>query len=103
MARHQRRGGQPFAEHLSAAKGSGPGPNEQDYIETIPKRGYRFVAEVRELNEVRNIDEPSGTAQITCGPPDGTGTASAGVGRQQQGPLPAGARWGLSPRSVAGS
>jgi DNA-binding winged helix-turn-helix (wHTH) protein len=84
-------------------KALGRGPDEQDYIETVPKRGYRFVAEVRELNEVRNIDEPSGTAQITCGPPDGTGTASAGVGRQQQGPLPAEARWGLSPRSVAGS
>src|SRR6185503_6703202 len=25
--------------------------NGQQYIETIPKRGYRFVAEVRELNE----------------------------------------------------
>jgi DNA-binding winged helix-turn-helix (wHTH) protein/TolB-like protein/Flp pilus assembly protein TadD len=28
--------------------------SDKNYIETIPKRGYRFVADVRELNEVPN-------------------------------------------------
>lgn len=28
--------------------------SDKNYIETIPKRGYRFVADVRELNEVTN-------------------------------------------------
>jgi DNA-binding winged helix-turn-helix (wHTH) protein/Tfp pilus assembly protein PilF len=30
-------------------KALGEGPNEHNYIETIPKRGYRFVASVREF------------------------------------------------------
>src|ERR671914_654668 len=35
-------------------KALGEGQNQQQYIETIPKRGYRFVAAVRELkNEAR--------------------------------------------------
>jgi Tol biopolymer transport system component/DNA-binding winged helix-turn-helix (wHTH) protein len=32
-------------------KALGEGPNEHTYIETLPRRGYRFVAPVRELND----------------------------------------------------
>src|SRR5215510_6551125 len=32
-------------------KALGEGPTEHQYIETVPRRGYRFVANVRELQE----------------------------------------------------
>lgn len=38
----------------------GEGPSDHHYIETIPKRGYRFVASVRELaGEAPEAEEPS--------------------------------------------
>ena len=38
----------------------GEGPSDHQYIETIPKRGYRFVASVRELvKDDSGSDEPS--------------------------------------------
>ncbi len=41
-------------------KALGEGGNGERYIETVPKRGYRFVAEVRELP--REASEPAPTA-----------------------------------------
>ncbi len=41
-----------LARNISALrKALGEGPDEHQYIETIPKRGYRFVARVRELSD----------------------------------------------------
>jgi DNA-binding winged helix-turn-helix (wHTH) protein/TolB-like protein/Flp pilus assembly protein TadD len=52
--------------------------NEDNYIETIPKRGYRFVASVQERNEIRNgnayeieqveIEKPDNTIHISSIP-----------------------------------
>ncbi len=59
----------------------GEGPTDHHYIETVPRRGYRFVAEVRELDEVNpepvrsepGEDEPvaavSGEQQAPPAPP----------------------------------
>src|SRR5438132_14387614 len=38
--------------HISALrKALGEGPNEHQYIETLPRRGYRFVAPVKESKD----------------------------------------------------
>ena len=38
----------------------GEGPTEQHYIQTVPRRGYRFVAEVRELDDAPHaLESPS--------------------------------------------
>jgi len=50
-------------------KALGEGANGEKYIETIPKRGYRFVAEVRKPGEQGNAadePEPKGSAGATA-------------------------------------
>src|SRR6478672_1320543 len=56
-----------LTHHISALrKALGNGMSDQSYIETIPKRGYRFVGEVKETTEhagdvaERAPAEPSG-------------------------------------------
>jgi DNA-binding winged helix-turn-helix (wHTH) protein len=44
-----------LTQHISALRRAlGQDPAEQEYIETVPKLGYRFVSEVREID-----DDPS--------------------------------------------
>jgi len=43
-------------------KALGERPNEQRYIKTIPGRGYRFVAEVRELTE--EMESPQKSSEV---------------------------------------
>jgi Tol biopolymer transport system component/DNA-binding winged helix-turn-helix (wHTH) protein len=38
-------------------KALGEGPNEHTYIETLPRRGYRFVASVREVGEQNPVEK----------------------------------------------
>lgn len=38
-------------------KALGEGPSEHQYIETVPRRGYRFVADVREVRDLEGDDE----------------------------------------------
>ncbi len=90
-------------------KALGEGPHEQNYIETIPKRGYRFVAEVREVSaaataKAAQIVEPlTETSQISE-KPSGIEVASAKeeAARQQNANLPSAlkTRWSASPRIV---
>lgn len=48
-----------LARNISALRRAlGEGPDEVRYIETIPKRGYRFVAQVREVSGDRGKQEP---------------------------------------------
>ena len=42
-------------------KALGEGPNDHHYIETVPRRGYRFVADVKLLDEAAAEPETSGT------------------------------------------
>ena len=52
-------------------KALGDDPEDSPYIETIPKRGYRFVAPVRELGEAEALAKPApppDTTQQTPGP-----------------------------------
>jgi len=53
-------------------KSLGDGENGQKFIETVPKRGYRFVAEVRELGAVQ-----AGNTAAATNPAEGE-TAPAG-------------------------
>jgi hypothetical protein len=41
-------GRKPHAEHFAAAKGAGESPGGIQFIETVPRRGYRFVADINE-------------------------------------------------------
>lgn len=57
-----------FVEEVNLAKNVstlrktlGGGESEQGYIETIPKRGYRFVASVREVSASPQVEEGGGT------------------------------------------
>jgi DNA-binding winged helix-turn-helix (wHTH) protein/TolB-like protein/Tfp pilus assembly protein PilF len=43
-------------------KALGEGPTDKQYIETVPRRGYRFVADLRELADERNTKPTSGAA-----------------------------------------
>ena len=52
-------------------KALGDDPEDSPYIETIPKRGYRFVAPVRELGEAEALAKPApppDATQQTFGP-----------------------------------
>lgn len=49
-----------LADNISKLrKALGEGENGQKFIETVPKRGYRFVAEVRELNTIDVMPKPT--------------------------------------------
>ena len=62
----------------------------RQYIETVPRRGYRFAAKVRErLEEVSAGDSFSG--ESFGGPAGGAGRAGAGVGNANGGPAVASA------------
>ncbi|MEP6912980.1 MAG: transcriptional regulator, partial [bacterium] len=41
----------------------GGGPDEQQYIETVPRIGYRFVAGVEKVDEVCDLDEEKHSSQ----------------------------------------
>ncbi len=43
-------------------KALGEGPTDRQYIETVPRRGYRFVADLREVAAERNARATSGAA-----------------------------------------
>lgn len=62
------------------------GEDIQDYIQTIPKRGYRFVAELSEPPMVAEPDAPqteeTSLAQVAPGPPPSTGAAAASAAHQ---------------------
>lgn len=45
------------------------GENGQKFIETVPKRGYRFVAEVREVTRIQVEPTPSATPPVLELPP----------------------------------
>jgi Tol biopolymer transport system component/DNA-binding winged helix-turn-helix (wHTH) protein len=49
-------------------KALGDGENGQKFIETVPKRGYRFVAEVREAPREANEPAPDATLPINEAP-----------------------------------
>ncbi|MEJ7615486.1 MAG: winged helix-turn-helix domain-containing protein [Pyrinomonadaceae bacterium] len=49
-------------------KALGDGENGQKFIETVPKRGYRFVAEVRELPGEANEPAPAAMPPIHAAP-----------------------------------
>src|SRR5262245_47010824 len=56
-----------LARHISTIrKALGERPGQREYIATIPGIGYRFVADVRELDELppecRHVPETNGTA-----------------------------------------
>lgn len=42
----------------------GESPDDQKYIQTIPKRGYRFVAPVRCLTETRPVEAPAAANSV---------------------------------------
>lgn len=44
----------------------GEGANDNDYVETVPRRGYRFVAEVRERSDGASPDTPPVPADDTA-------------------------------------
>lgn len=50
-------------------KALGEGPDEVRYIETIPKRGYRFVADVSEVSGDRQAPIPPPPEPTPAGPP----------------------------------
>src|SRR5262245_60300547 len=90
----------------------GEGPSQQNYIETVPKRGYRFVAEVREVSEapaaeVAQVVEPGAEASQATEKPNGIDAASAkeeAVGRRNANlPSLLKARWSAHPRLVVAS
>ena len=54
LARQLRGREQPDSEHLAASPRTSEGGNGSNYIETIPKRGYRFIANVKEVDEAAN-------------------------------------------------
>lgn len=55
------------------------------YIETVPKRGYRFIGEVRE-NSDQTALEIEGTGQIVAGQEDGTSETNARPPRRTTAP-----------------
>lgn len=59
--------------HISTLrKALGESPNDHHYIVTVPGRGYRFVAEVREVSDVQPTvirhDERGGSNDVECTP-----------------------------------
>src|SRR5262245_31843180 len=57
------------------------GQSGKEYIETIPKRGYRFVAPVREVREPIVEGDESGLSSSDTSPPErmGRGESNAGL------------------------
>src|SRR4030095_413657 len=45
------------------------GENDLHYIETIPKRGYRFVAKVNRVDKSTNGDTPETSSYVEVSPP----------------------------------
>jgi TolB-like protein/DNA-binding winged helix-turn-helix (wHTH) protein len=56
-------------------KALGEGPNDHHYIETVPRRGYRFVADVKVVDDAAAERETSGTGT------GGLARTTAGEGR----------------------
>jgi len=61
------------------------GENGQKFIETVPKRGYRFIAGVKELNGESAAANPAGmgapvAAELASAPPPARIAAPAGLG-----------------------
>ncbi|HKX28551.1 MAG TPA: transcriptional regulator, partial [Blastocatellia bacterium] len=67
-------------------KALGDGLNEQSLIETVPKRGYRFIAPVREEDEEDSEESPSAGDQPSDSPMTGEESKN-------------GARWRTASRS----
>jgi len=59
-----------LTSHISLLrKALGEGPKAQDFIETLSKRGYRFVAEVREFEPAQgNVESRSATSRFGQAP-----------------------------------
>jgi DNA-binding winged helix-turn-helix (wHTH) protein len=56
---------------LRKALGDAPGPEESQYIETVTKRGYRFIAKVTEVNPTAESSvgvEDAGVASVVAAP-----------------------------------
>jgi DNA-binding winged helix-turn-helix (wHTH) protein len=72
-----------LAKHVSILKKIlSEATNGREYIETIPKRGYRFVAEVREVAEAETGFQPQaipGVGDVFAA----TGCASTGESRNR--------------------
>ena len=81
LARHRSRRRQPDARHFVAAAVLGSTSDGRDYIQTVSKRGYRFVSHVREMAD----DELEGTRWVSRCRCRGFATAAADfVGREAE-------------------
>src|SRR5262245_8822443 len=72
-------------------KALGDGENGQRYIETVPKRGYRFVGDVRKMEEgaLQTTEEPTGSQNFINSEPSDQASASfaaasSRVGRRER-------------------
>jgi DNA-binding winged helix-turn-helix (wHTH) protein len=63
------------------------GENGQHYIETMPKRGYRFVADVREAPNGRRLSHPMATRLPLAG------MCGSFVGNESSAPLMVVVNW----------